>query len=150
MKLTKTKRKELRPGDMFCIPYKQAVSEVYMVLRDDLIDSLSNAEVMRIEPDDPKKAEPEPETIEIDIEKVAGIALRDNGIIIAADCRALTARVSKAEATASPTEAAALQEARGHLLRASMAVERAQKGASWKDVADDPITKAQAEQGAGT
>ena len=59
MKLTKTKRKELEPGDMFCVPYKRGVSEVYIVLRDDLIDSLSNAEVIRIEPDDPETAEPE-------------------------------------------------------------------------------------------
>lgn len=74
--------------------------------------------------------------------KTTDIAMRD--------IRDLTARISEEEATASPTEAAALQEARRHLLRASMAVERAQKGASWKDVADDLITRAQAEQGAGT
>ena len=60
MKLTKTKRKELKPGDMFCMPYEQPVSEVYMVLRENMIDSLSNAEILRIEPDDPENAEPEP------------------------------------------------------------------------------------------
>lgn len=57
MKLTKTKRKELKPGDMFCVPYKRGVSEVYMVLHEDLIDSLSNAAVLQIEPDDPENAE---------------------------------------------------------------------------------------------
>ncbi len=121
MKLTKTKRKELKPGDMFCVPYKYPVSEVYMVLREDMIDSLSNVEVLRIEPDDQKKAEPET----IEIEKAAGIALRDNGIIIAADIRALAARISEAETTASPTAVEELQEASTHLLRASRAVERA-------------------------
>lgn len=46
---------------------------------------------------------------------------------IVADIRALTARISAAETTATPPKALALQEARGHLLRASMAVERAQE-----------------------
>ncbi len=41
------------------------------------------------------------------------------------DIRALTASISEAETTASSTAAVALQDARGHLLRASMAVERA-------------------------
>ncbi len=44
---------------------------------------------------------------------------------IVADIRAITACISKVETTATPTAALALQEARGHLLRASMAVERA-------------------------
>jgi len=44
---------------------------------------------------------------------------------IVVDIRAITARVSEAETTATPTATLALQEARGHLLRASMAVERA-------------------------
>jgi hypothetical protein len=44
---------------------------------------------------------------------------------IAADIKAITACISKAETTATPSKALALQEARGHLLRASMAVERA-------------------------
>jgi len=67
---------------------------------------------------------------------------------IASDLRALTARVSDAETTAQPTAALALSEARRHLLRASMAIERAQEDKAWKDVADDLIAKAQAEQGA--
>ena len=65
---------------------------------------------------------------------------------IAADITALTARVSEAETTASPTAAAALSKARRHLLRASVAVELAQEAKAWKDVADDLITKAQAER----
>lgn len=69
--------------------------------------------------------------------------------IIAADLAALTASVSDVETTASPTAAAALSEARRHLLRASAAVERAQEAKAWKDVADDLIMKAQAEQGTG-
>lgn len=44
---------------------------------------------------------------------------------IVADIRSITARISEAETTATPTAATALQESRGHLLRASMAVERA-------------------------
>jgi len=44
---------------------------------------------------------------------------------IVADIKAITARISKVETTATPSKALALQEARGHLLRASMAVERA-------------------------
>ena len=44
---------------------------------------------------------------------------------IVADIRAITACISEVETTATPPKALALQEARGHLLRASMAVERA-------------------------
>ncbi len=176
MKLTKTKRKELRPGDMFCIPYKRGVSEVYIVLRDDLIDSLSNAEVLRIEPDDSKKAQvaqggnkmarkiigyrfggtEEPYIVPITesddpveatkqkqyiksfpgagqvVDWLRTLEIEDampakTADIVIRDIRILTARVSEAETTASPTEAVALQEARGHLRRASTAVERAQK-----------------------
>ena len=46
---------------------------------------------------------------------------------IIADIRQMTASISKEETTATPTAARALQEARGHLLRAYMAVERAQR-----------------------
>ena len=45
---------------------------------------------------------------------------------IVADIKAITACISEVETTATPSRALALQEARGHLLRASMAVERAQ------------------------
>lgn len=65
---------------------------------------------------------------------------------IASDLQALTARVSDAEMTATPTEALALSEAQRHLLRASAAVERAQEDKAWKDVADDLIAEAQAER----
>lgn len=65
---------------------------------------------------------------------------------IAADLRNLTARVSDAQATATPTAASALSEARRHLLRASVAVERAAEDKAWKDTADDLIAEAQAEQ----
>ena len=47
---------------------------------------------------------------------------------IVADIKAITACISKVETTATPSKALALQEARGHLLRASMAVERARAG----------------------
>lgn len=66
---------------------------------------------------------------------------------ITAAIRALTARVSNAETTATPTAALALSEARRHLLRASAAVERAQENQAWKDVADALILEAQTEQG---
>lgn len=66
---------------------------------------------------------------------------------IAADLAALTARVSVVETTANPTAAAALSEARRHLLRAAVAVELAQEATAWTDVADDMA--AEAEQGAG-
>lgn len=56
---------------------------------------------------------------------------------IAADLAALTARVSEAETTASPTGAAALSEARRYLLRATVAVELAQEAKAWKDAADE-------------
>lgn len=46
---------------------------------------------------------------------------------IAADIAVLTARVSDMETTASPTVATSLQAARGYLLRASMAVEAAER-----------------------
>lgn len=65
---------------------------------------------------------------------------------IAADLAALTARVSDAETTASPTAAAALSEARRHLLRAAVAVELAQEAKACEDVADDMATEAQAER----
>lgn len=65
---------------------------------------------------------------------------------ITAAIRTLTARVSDAETTATPTAALELSEARRHLLRASAAVERAQEDKAWKDVADDLIAEAQAER----
>ena len=46
---------------------------------------------------------------------------------IAADIATLTARLSEAETTAAPTAAAALQEARRHVLRAAVVVELAQE-----------------------
>ncbi len=56
----------------------------------------------------------------------------------------IAARISDAERTATPTAALELSEARRHLLRASMAIERAQESTAWKEIADDLITKAQA------
>ena len=58
---------------------------------------------------------------------------------IAADLTALTARVSDIETTATPTAAAALSEARRHILRASTAVERAQEAKAEPKAADIPV-----------
>jgi len=54
MQLTKVKRRELKRGDMFCAQYEKAVSEVYMVTADgdNVIDSISNMEVYRIDAPD--------------------------------------------------------------------------------------------------
>jgi hypothetical protein len=64
---------------------------------------------------------------------------------IAADLAALTARVSDVETTTSPTAAAALSEARRHLLRASAAVERAQEAKAGAEIAGDMAAQAEPE-----